>query len=527
MSGSTTPPVVGTSGSADLQRLAGPTTFTLAAQGVRVAATMLLTFCVSRLLGPEALGLLTLGLTLAATATIIGCAGIDQGVIYFVARAQPKRPEGFADTAVATPGGVAGAKPAGGTPGVQTSPAAIRTALSVTGVSGIAIGLLAWSLAPFAAEVVFEAPELESVLLILSASIPLAVVLAAALGALQGSFRVIQRALIEWIMFPLLTLVIGLALLLYGRGVEGVATGYVAAWAISAVVAVAIALRIEGETGPLMVRRMLVFSLPLMLSLLTGYLLFHVDVLMLGGLATVRQVGLYGVATRLALPLFLVLASISRAFAPLAARLYADGNVERLGNVYSAATEWILAINVPAGIFTAFYAESILALFGPEFVAAAWALRILCLGIVVATACGVATQVLIMTRWQRLEMIDNVALLLLNIALNAALVPRYGALGAAIATASSAGSVFALKVVQVRWLLSLQPFRPHHAKIIVLAVSAAGTAWAAIRPLGLPATPELATRAVVFSSMYGALWWRWGCSPEGRDVLRSIRGRLL
>lgn len=523
MSGNVAPGPPASDSPLDVRRLAGPATFTLGAQAVRVVATMLLTVWVSRLLGPEALGLLTLGLTLATTATIIACVGVDQGVIYFVARTQPSHLATTTADALIRPGTPLGSQAS--PVSTSSSPAAVRTALTITAVGGLIIGALAWLLAPTAADTVFDAPELRRVLLILAPSIPIAALFSAALGAMQGSFRVAQRAIIEWIVFPLSTLALAIGLLLSGGGIEGVATGYLIAWAVSSAVAVAIVLRIEGDRRPLIFRQMLVFSLPLMLSLLTGYLLFHIDVLMLGGLSSVREVGLYGVATRLALPLFLVLDSVGRAFTPLAAHLYSKGEVKRLGAVYGAATEWIMAINVPAGLFIALNAEPILGLFGTEFVAATGALRVLCLGIVLATACGAASPVLTMTRWQRLEMIDNLLLLLLNIMLNLALVPRFGALGAALATASSASSVYALKVLQVGWLLSVQPFRRRQAATIALALSAAAASWLSTLPLDLAPNVELAVRMGVFSALYGVLWWHWGCSATSREVLRSIGRR--
>lgn len=488
----------------DVHEMAGSASFTLVAQAIRVAATMLLTVLVSRLLGPEAIGLLTLGLTIATSATIVACAGVDQGVIYFVARAQPiiageTQPDGAA--------------------------AAIRTAMLITAVGGTCLGVLGALLAPWLAGALFQAPELRPILLILAGAVPLAGVFAAALGALQGSFRIVHRAVLEWILFPVLSLLLAGGLLLGGGGIQGVAAAYVAAWTVSTLVAVSAALRIGGKTRPLIVRPLLAFSLPLMFSLLTGYLLFHVDVLMLGALASVREVGLYSVATRLALPLFLVLDSVARAFAPLAAHLYSRQQSGRLATAYAAATEWILAINVPAGVLLAVNAEPILALFGDEFIAAATALRVLTAGIVVATACGTAAAMLTMTRWQRLEMFDNLLLLGLNVGLNLVLVPRFGALGAAAATASSAGTVYALKAVQARWLLGVQPFRPRQLASLMLALMCAVLAWAVTWPLALPATAALTVRVGMFVTSYALLWWRWGASDASREVLHSIAGR--
>lgn len=493
----------------DVHRMAGPVAISLAAQGFRVAMTMLLTIVISRALGPEALGLLAIGLTVATIATILACMGVDQGVIFFVARAQPTAP-GRAEAA-----------------SQQQAPAAaaVRSALLLASTGGTVVALLVWLMAPYAADVVFDEPELRSVLLILAPSIALTALMAVALGALQGSFRVIHRVVIEWIAFPFLTLVLAVAALAGNHGVDGVAAAYLAAWFLLTIITVSIALRIPGERRPRITVSMLRFSLPLMFSLLTGYFLFQVDVLMLGALANVRDVGFYSVATRLALPLFLVLDSVARAFAPTVAKLYVQEQIDRLALVYVAATEWIIAINVPAGLFIAADAEAILSIFGDEFVPAATTLQVLCLGIVAATAFGGAASILTMTRWQRLEMIDNLLLLGINVFLNALFIPSFGALGAAGATAAAAAVVFALKLIQARWLLGMHPFRARQIAAVALAVAAALAAWLVTGALSLPPLVELIIRAVVFSSVYGALWWRWGCSASSRDVLLSALRR--
>ena len=479
---------------------------------------MVLTVVVSRFLGPEALGLLTLGLTLVTIATIVACLGVDQGIIYFVARAQPVD----APAAPAVVEDRSEARPAAAAP---AAPAAIRTALLVAAAGGLTVGGLAWLLAAPTAEVVFDSEQLAPILLVLVPAIPVAAVFSVALGALQGSFRVVHRAIIEWIASPLLTLGLAVVLLFAGRGVDGVVVAYLAAWSAMATVAVALVLRVRGATRPLIFGPLLALSLPLMLSLLTGYLLFHIDVLMLGALTSVREVGLYSAATRLALPLFLVLDSVARAFAPLAAHLYSQSRVDRLASVYAATTEWIMAINVPAGLLIVLLAEPLLALFGAEFVAATGALRVLAVGIVLATACGGAASVLTMTRWQRLEMADNLLLLLLNVILNLLLVPRFGALGAALATASSATTVYTLKVVQVRWLLSIHPFRLRQLSSAALAAASAALAWLATAPVDIDPTVKSGLRVVLFSAAYALLWWNWGCSAASREVLRNIGRR--
>jgi len=83
--------------------------------------------------------------------------------------------------------------------------------------------------------------------------------------------------------------------------------------------------------------------------------------------------------------------------------------------------------------------EYFLALFGPEFVVGERVLWVLVAGIVIRASVGPAESILVMSGKQNMCAIAYCGALLMNVMLNLYLIPIYGMMGAAIATAIAMG----------------------------------------------------------------------------------------
>ena len=83
------------------------------------------------------------------------------------------------------------------------------------------------------------------------------------------------------------------------------------------------------------------------------------------------------------------------------------------------------------------FARPILGIFGAEFVAARWGLTILVLGQLINVGVGSVGYLMIMTGHQNQSTYIFGFSALANVILNALLIPRFGTIGAAIATATT------------------------------------------------------------------------------------------
>ncbi len=179
-------------------------------------------------------------------------------------------------------------------------------------------------------------------------------------------------------------------------------------------------------------------ALPLMFLGSMAVIYGQADVLILGAIKGTKAVGVYGVADRGAdLLAFLFTAAIS-AMAPTIASLYAIGDLQALQRMVTKLVRVTLALTLPVAIaFIGFGYWVLLWIYGADYVAGQRALAILSVGQLVNVAMGPVGMLLIMTGHERDATWSIGISAVVNVALNFALVPKWGLEGAAISAASS------------------------------------------------------------------------------------------
>lgn len=184
-------------------------------------------------------------------------------------------------------------------------------------------------------------------------------------------------------------------------------------------------------------REWLRVSLPLMLITGMNVLMRQVDTIMLGAIAGTDAAGIYFPVARASELASIGLLATNAIVAPMVSELHAMGERRQLQRLLTLAAIATSAVTLAAVLFFWLAGEWALGLFGPAFTAGYPALMILLAGQVVNAACGPVGFMMTMTGHQ-----DRAALVLTvtavaNVALNAALIPRFGLTGAAAATATS------------------------------------------------------------------------------------------
>lgn len=158
------------------------------------------------------------------------------------------------------------------------------------------------------------------------------------------------------------------------------------------------------------------------------------DVLILGTLMGGVVTGLYLPALKLSqLVLFPMLAIRSHA-APLLAKLHAKKDIIELQRQMNITTISSVLTGVVLVVGVIWQREFLLSLFGAEFIEAAPAIVVLALGMMVFAITGGVEVFLIIGPFERLTLKIYAFVVVMNIALNAILIPIFGFMGAAIAT---------------------------------------------------------------------------------------------
>jgi O-antigen/teichoic acid export membrane protein len=373
----------------------------------------------------------------------------------------------------------------------------------------------------------FKAPDLGWLLPLFALSLPFATAGAIFISGLQALRRMEALSTLQYVLDPLLRIVTFIGLFFLGWRLFAVGASHLLAsvavalfaflWLSSSFPLVAPPILTRFQPGPL-----LTFSLPLLMSNVLGFILQWADSLFLGYYMTVRDVGVYGAAGRLAGLGGMFLLAISTIFAPKIYSLYGKGELPEVGRLYQHSTRWVLTCILPLFFYTVLNAEPLLALFGPEFAKGSHALIILAAAYLVMTGTGPAGDVVLMTGRSKAILYASAASGALGLGLNFYLIPRFGLIGAAVATGLAISLGNLANVLMAWWFTGLQPYTKAIAKPILTALCVAGV-HAALGPiLGEEPLPQLVGGAVIWL-IYPLILCRLGFEAEDREVWGAIK----
>ena len=204
------------------------------------------------------------------------------------------------------------------------------------------------------------------------------------------------------------------------------------------------------------VRETLVAALPFMMLTGAFIIMSRTDVVMIGVLAGQREVGLFNAGLQAALLAQFGLAVSNSIVAPEFARLYANGDKKQLQYLAVSTARFVFLFGlVILSILLIFGTFLLGLLFGAEYQAAFGAMAILVVGQSVSLLFGEPGFLLNMTGNQNLTLYLVGGTAVLNLVLNAILIPLAGIQGAAVATSIALVTWRCLAYVHVRRRLGI------------------------------------------------------------------------
>lgn len=238
------------------------------------------------------------------------------------------------------------------------------------------------------------------------------------------------------------------------------------------------------------------------------------DVVMLGFLATDREVGLYSAAYRFTFLLMSITSSLSAAYLPSYARTF-SGESRVFRRLVEASLVTSAAVGAPLVAGAVVMARPLLTLlFGADYAEASTACRLLALSVGVIFFHWSLSNVLVASHRTRLQARIHGVAAAVNVALNLVLIPRLGIVGAAAATLAAEITIGVCGVVILRRMEALPSVR-----LFLPALTAAGLMSVAVWMAGSLVVPaRLALGGIVYVAALAAL----GGMPSG---LEQPRGR--
>ena len=306
--------------------------------------------------------------------------------------------------------------------------------------------LLFYLYSPFFAETIFRNELLIIPFRIIAFTVPLSVFFTINIAALRG-LKEIGKAFVFQALTPVFNL-IGMIFITYTIVRHDLVP--ITAQAISTFLVALISyilwkrvmarktnkstIKVEYKTS---YKNILNVSLPMMITAGMFYILGWTDTLMLGIFRTEAEVGIYRIALKVALFTSFTLSAVNSIAGPKFSELYWSGDKRRLKATIQNSAQLIFFTSLPIFFMLVFFSKEILWLFGERFIEGRVVLIILSIGQFINAAFGSVGLLLDMTGNQKIFRNAVILGAVLNIILNALLIPKFGISGAAIATAAS------------------------------------------------------------------------------------------
>lgn len=255
---------------------------------------------------------------------------------------------------------------------------------------------------------------------------------------LLGLRRTREALFVEGVGIPL----VHLPLLLVLGGSYGL-LGASASFAVSATAVLGLGFVLlrralpAGQAGTFETETLVKTSVPLFWMDVTSVGIGLTDTVLLGLWRDPAEVGLYNVTRRVAVLTSAMLTAVNVVVAPRFAALYRQGKMDALRELAQDSAKLVALTAVPYLLAVLLVPHWILGVFGSEFVAGSPALALLAIGQFVAAITGSVGFLLIMTGHERAMRNTTMAAAALNILLQLFLIPAFGFVGAAAATAAS------------------------------------------------------------------------------------------
>lgn len=369
---------------------------------------------------------------------------------------------------------------------------------------------------------------------VLAWALPAMAVVQISVDAVKAHLDMKWAVLVNQVVRPAAFIILAVALAVTGMGAMAIALGYVCSYLLCVPIALYGYSRYFGVGAtlralPRALERwdILHFAFPQSINMLFTTGLTRIDVLVLSGFVGSNTVGIYGLVAEWVRPVHEVRRAFVGVFAPLVARYRALENREGISESLNLIVRWTACLGVPILIvLLTFYPEAVLQDIGGDWPLSRWVPWLLVAGPILSAFVGLSGNLLLMTGHARLLLLNSSFAVVLSVGLNLLLVPQYGPVGAAIATAVSACSISLLQVFEMQRFegirYRLEPFvKPSvalllGAPVVAWLTSAGGHAWVyasgASTGLGVKIGVLLAVLA-----LYAAVIFGW----PGRNLERD------
>ncbi|MBK98440.1 MAG: hypothetical protein CL672_06575 [Balneola sp.] len=256
----------------------------------------------------------------------------------------------------------------------------------------------------------------------------------------------------------------------------------------------------------------------------TMILVSNVDLIMVDMFEGLQNAGIYALAMYMGTVITVPRKSLAKIIHPILTKSFNENNLAEIKRLYiqSSINQLLFSLIIYVGILTNL--DDLYGLLPNEFSDGKHIIAVLGFAYLIDLATGSNGQIIITSKYFKFDFISSLVLIFGAILLNYFLIPRYGLMGAAIATATSVGIYNFIKTIFVWVVLRIQPFKWHTLSILMLGL----VCYLLGVLIKIDAHPLLSItiRSIIIGSTYLGLAYTIRLSDEFNSTIKKLVTKL-
>lgn len=268
-----------------------------------------------------------------------------------------------------------------------------------------------------------------------------------------------------------------------------------------------------------LLKGMSAYGLYSLLGGVTALLVGNIDIIMLSAMTDLTSTAVYAIAFYVGSVIAIPQRSIGKIATPILATFLKEKKYQDIGLLYekTSLNQIIAGSLLLLGIWANMH--NLMDLLPPEYQGSKWVIIIIGFAKLFDMATGINGGIILNSSLYRFDLYTNILLVLLAIGTNYLLIPIYGIVGAAVATAGSVLIYNLVKLLFVWVKFSLQPFRWSALSVLIIAGGCLALSFQI--PYMLNFFIDLTVRSLIITVIFFSLILAFNLSSDVTQLFRS------
>jgi len=399
--------------------------------------------------------------------------------------------------------------------------------LKVVFIVSIAGVILFFILSPLISAKLFNRPEISPFLRILLLSLPFSMISLVFLSALNGLKKIKTTITIRNIINPVIFILIVGVVILFNWGLTGLMWIYVITGSISAFLAYlylrkAYLIKVADHKPLAEKKKLWNFSYPMLFIQLFNNIIRLVPIFIMGIYLTNADIGIFNVSLKIAVLVSFALEAFAMIFSPVMAELFSKNDREMIRKLYKTVTKWIFTFSLVIFFIIILFSDTLLSVFGTEFIAGSIVLILIAFGELVNAGAGLVGNLILMSGRPKVILANSIFMFILIIVLCLSLIPAFGLKGAAISVAITQTTNNLVRLAELYYYERIHPFKPSYIKPFISGVITFILVYLLMSYLTLNNYLELVVGSIFFLVLYAFGNWALKLDEEDRFVINIL-----